>query len=603
MRLGPVLKIAFKALLVGVLPLADAHGHDGYGDFTKDKNRVTAAAIAPISTLGAFPSLSVTPPSAQSYFASSAWSSLVIAHVTLMVIAWVFILPIGVVLSVSRSRLKLPVQFLFLVCHVLGLVAGTVYSNRTPDLYENNAHHKLGWVVTWIVLAQGLMGLVDLYAGRRIGNLATHDEQTPFIPVSIEAMAQHHRLQTMPQVHDYRYFDDSGQGTERASCSLRSHSLVEEAEASQSIDSRRTMYNVEEGNSKDDVIGKQGFFYNSMIDRFSVQSTPGLLSEWLLVLVDLTNNSLDRVILLLGFLTITTGIVTYGGVFRGNHIFSGLAHCIKGGVFFWYGLLTFSRWMGCFAELGWAWNVKPSAAVVGSRKASVPSAEFVESFVMFLYGSTNVFLEHLGAWGKAWSAQDLEHVSISIMFFGGGLCGMLVESRNIRDLLHTTILMRSSMQESHESWHAPKTYRISLNPLPGLVILLLGFLMTSHHQISEVSTMMHKQWGTLLVGFSLARAVTYVVTYISPPTSLLPSRPPSEIISAFCLISGGLIFMASSTDTVTAMETHELNTMLVFTLTVGLTAFLMAWMTLVFAIKGWALRRELTPSSTAHLEA
>jgi hypothetical protein len=54
--------------------------------------------------------------------------------------------------------------------------------------------------------------------------------------------------------------------------------------------------------------------------------------------------------------------------------------------------------------------------VVGLRKASVPSAEFVESFVIFLYGSTNVFLEHLAGWGQAWSAQDLEHVSISIMF-------------------------------------------------------------------------------------------------------------------------------------------------------------------------------------------
>jgi hypothetical protein len=27
----------------------------------------------------------------------------------------------------------------------------------------------------------------------------------------------------------------------------------------------------------------------------------------------------------------------------------------------------------------------------------------------------------LAAWGDAWTAQDLEHVSISVMFFGGGL--------------------------------------------------------------------------------------------------------------------------------------------------------------------------------------
>lgn len=77
--------------------------------------------------------------------------------------------------------------------------------------------------------------------------------------------------------------------------------------------------------------------------------------------------------------------------------------------------------MGCFADFGWAWNVKPDRSEVGQWKASLPSAEFVESFVIWLYGCTNVFLEHLAAWGDAWTAQDLEHVSISVMFFGGGL--------------------------------------------------------------------------------------------------------------------------------------------------------------------------------------
>ncbi len=77
--------------------------------------------------------------------------------------------------------------------------------------------------------------------------------------------------------------------------------------------------------------------------------------------------------------------------------------------------------MGCFADLGWAWNIKPSRFAVVRWKASAPSAEFVESFVIFLYGCTDVFMEHMAAWGKPWVAQDLEHVSISIMFFGGGL--------------------------------------------------------------------------------------------------------------------------------------------------------------------------------------
>lgn len=89
------------------------------------------------------------------------------------------------------------------------------------------------------------------------------------------------------------------------------------------------------------------------------------------------------------------------------------------------------------------------------------------------------------------------------------------------------------------------TPRVSLNPTPALVILL-GLMMSSHYQDSMVSTMVHKQWGNLLVGFALAGGATYIMLYIKPPTSYLPTRPPTEIIASFCLIGGGLIFMLSA---------------------------------------------------------
>ena len=49
------------------------------------------------------------------------------------------------------------------------------------------------------------------------------------------------------------------------------------------------------------------------------------------------------------------------------------------------------------------------------------SMETLECFLIFLYGITNIFLEHLSAWGQAWTAMDLEHVGISLLFIGGGL--------------------------------------------------------------------------------------------------------------------------------------------------------------------------------------
>lgn len=64
-----------------------------------------------------------------------------------------------------------------------------------------------------------------------------------------------------------------------------------------------------------------------------------------------------------------------------------------------------------------AWNVKPKSA----SGRWTPSAEFVESALIFTYGATNIFLEHLGGWGGEWSSEDLEHVSITVLFIGGGL--------------------------------------------------------------------------------------------------------------------------------------------------------------------------------------
>lgn len=37
----------------------------------------------------------------------------------------------------------------------------------------------------------------------------------------------------------------------------------------------------------------------------------------------------------------------------GDRVFNGLAHFIKGGIFFLYGGITLGRWLGTFSELGW----------------------------------------------------------------------------------------------------------------------------------------------------------------------------------------------------------------------------------------------------------
>lgn len=442
----------------------------------------------------------------------------------------------AVLLSVGRSRLALPSQFLFLVFNALGLLFGVIYNSQTPDLYENNAHHKIGWIVSWVISVQVVMALIFEYAGRgesKQSQSRSFDRAT-FLPVATDE--EEHPYPTRA-IHKYRLSRNSSQGTEPSSSipSPSSPSCESQAEYD-------SFEKPEELHSKPS--GPRGWFYSSIVDRLLLNYVPGIVSNRVLRIFNGVYNVIDRIILPFGFIAITTGAITYGGIFHGIEVFNGLAHFIKGGIFFWYGILTIGRFIGAWADLGWAWNKKPPADVVG-WKAKVPSGEFVESFVIWLYGVTNVFLEHLAGRGKAWSANDMEHVSISIMFFGGGLVGMLFESRRIRDALNSTLLGSPTYECDYEDWQPPKSQGVPLNPMPALIILLLGMIMGSHHQDSMTSTMVHKQWGNMFVGFAIARGMTYILLFLRPPTSYLPARPPTEIVAGFCLMAGGLIFMLS----------------------------------------------------------
>ncbi|OBT94718.1 hypothetical protein VE01_06147 [Pseudogymnoascus verrucosus] len=588
-KAAPALLVLFFALTVS------AHGDETHMTADMDMGMTTAGAGAPLGT----PSngtLEVPP----SYFRHPEYSHLILAHIALMTIAWVFVLPIAVMLSISRSRLNLLAQSGFFIINMGGVILAMLYNSRTPDLYPHNAHHTIGWLLTWVTVAQICLALITASA-RLGGEIRSSEEQLPFMQSSEQSVGGHQWANGAENAPGYRFSDDSGHGTEQNDESLRgnsSSSLEDDRDVMNGINRK---YYEGEGDILAPSSKRSRHALMKRLRAVLAGKVPLYISSRVTGLLCTLESIITRTILIQGFVAITTGAVTYAGIFRGRDVFSGLAHFIKGGVFFWYGIFTLGRWAGSFADRGWAWNIKPRT-FGKSENASTISAEFVESFLIFFYGSTNIFLEHLNAWGEAWSAQDMEHISITIMFIGGGLCGMLIESTGIRNLLNINtpkispnrpVDSPSTEGEDEEpSWQPPQSYKISMNPIPALMVLLLGIMMSSHHQSSMVSTMIHKQWGTLLMGASFARGLTYIIFYLSPPTSFLPSRPPSELITAFCLMAGGLVFMASSRDTVVSMEYNNLDAMFVFTVTMGLVSFLMAWIILNVAVKGWALQKE-----------
>lgn len=287
-----------------------------------------------------------------------------------------------------------------------------------------------------------------------------------------------------------------------------------------------------------------------------------------------------RTQIIFAYVTMLAGIVTYTGMCRAGLVNSCAAHYIKGSIFFWYGYLTFARYLGAYADLGWAWNRRPSQNSV--------SAEMIECAVIFTYGITNTWMERFGAApGSPYTVKQVQHISIAVMFWFAGLSGMLLESRWVRRVL------ASVMSTGRSSTKEPATYAFSFNPLPALTIGVTGLAMAAHHQTYVFQVQIHSLWGILLAGGSLFRCFTYIFLYASPPIhSALPSRPPTEILTSFGWAAGGIVFMLSNEEICwSAMRAGWDDMMAFLNFTIALTCFVFCWAVVIMAVKGWATMR------------
>lgn len=300
-------------------------------------------------------------------------------------------------------------------------------------------------------------------------------------------------------------------------------------------------------------------------------------------LAAITLTWMRRAQVVLGYVAVCTGIPVYVGMCRGGFINTCAAHIIKGSIFFGYGVLTFARYLGAYADLGWAWNRKP----VGSRAVS---AEMVECAVIFTYGATNTWMERFGAKrGDPYTVKQVQHISIAVMFAFGGLAGCLLESVRVRKLLGSVISTNSHNGRVRE----PPTYAFSFNPFPALVIAITGLAMAAHHQDYVFQVQIHSLWGILLAGGSLFRFLTYCYLWVRPPTdSMLPSRPPTEVLTSFGWAAGGIVFMLSDEEVAFAAMRSGFDDMMAFlNFTVALTCLMFCWIVVVMGVKGFALLR------------
>ena len=213
-------------------------------------------------------------------------------------------------LSVARSWLALPAQLSFLGLHSVGLLLGAVYSFKTPDLYENNAHNKIGWIITWVVVVQCIIGLVRLAVNIKRHHDGYAEEQSAFSPITMEALTQHHQEACLPD--DYRYSRDSGHFT--ASETSRSQSISSMHDQESEEHQKFLPYQDRHADADQEYAEKQGFLRSTKAQSVATYIAT-MISQRTMRALSFAYHTIDCVSMLFGFVAIVSGAAVYGGVF------------------------------------------------------------------------------------------------------------------------------------------------------------------------------------------------------------------------------------------------------------------------------------------------
>ncbi|BGP24890.1 integral membrane protein [Rhodotorula toruloides] len=492
-------------------------------------------------------------------------------HIALMTLAYFVLLPLALFLKAGRSALSIIPQTGFLVTSVLGLFFGQVYNGLTPEMYKGSSHTTWGWITMVLAVA---LNILDV--GRFLLRFTRWGNKLDAKLAGLSMSEQYEKDER--SVFRLGADEDEGDEAERLVSSPVAMHLPAPSPSrgnSLSFSDEDTAVHSDEADWREPTRPK---------------STRQKLHRYLGLAADFA----ERMLVLLAYVEVCTGVAVWTGRCRENYLNGCLAHIIKGSIFVWYGLLTFARYCGAFSSLGWAWNRHPA------RNNSIWTAEFVESLVIFIYGSTNTWMERMGKTG-AYSVKDIQHISIAVMFWGAGALGMVLESRTIRSWLATPAAQASG--RTLDTIPPPPSAAASFNPFPAIAIGITGWAMSAHHQTYQFQVEVHALWGLLLGCFSLFRFLTYFFTYLRPPASILPSRPPTEALASLCLTAGGVVFILSTEQVTFAAMRHNADDVMAFlNLTIAAVCVWFFWIAALFAVKGWALGRS-TPQSSASIRA
>lgn len=476
-------------------------------------------------------------------------------HTGLLLASVFFVYPVTMVLKNVKSKLYRPLLALHTLLVVLALFNYSLFASSAEELYPNAAYGKMCWILLFSTPLQLLLSL--FYTPRQQKS-----------PKDYSFISDYDDNDDVETARSSSTAHRDGRGLQPESLELDEHEGARFATLAAAMLSPMP---------------------HSWYGRFSVPFSASGISMALTLL----NWGHFFFFLVL----IPTGIATFLRIGMGPHVFNVLAHFIKGGVFFSLGLLSLARYCGGLANNGWAWNHRflrfdeILSRIARYQSRGLWTMEMVELSLILFYGCTNIFLEHLSSSGGAWSAKDLQHVTIAFIFIGCGLCGVLTEVKLADWRFERAIANYKSFDtNTNDDAIVKASPGFSPNPFPILTIYWTGYLMSKHTQASHLSTAIHTQWGNLFVMACVFRLLTYIMLLVTKASTLAsdltrPLRPMTELLTSFSLICGGMIFMESTDPIVYIFEYYGFTEMFTLNVSVGFTALIMAWQMLLFAMR------------------
>ncbi|KAL5606857.1 uncharacterized protein BROUX77_004050 [Berkeleyomyces rouxiae] len=239
---------------------------------------------------------------------------------------------------------------------------------------------------------------------------------------------------------------------------------------------------------------------------------------------------LGKVFPVMAWVQMVLGGITTLGFCQGDHTGQCAAHFIMGGAFVGYATV-----MALILAVGQNWI-----------RRSGRSQEFFDSIIIAAFGCVNTFTEH--HWGTAWVKNDWQHTTIGVIWWATGLVGIWLSS---------------------DRFGNPKR-----NFIPGFVLMVTGWGMSSHPQETMTSTMVHKMFGLCLMGAGVTR-ILEICFILQDKTALTDdgySYNSFQYLPIFLLYLSGFLLMSATEEQMDLIEESDMDHVSFIFITISMAA-------------------------------